>query len=44
MQRTAISNDHWESQTNKFLFMAASVGGLFHFVGYWPELTPSGRF
>jgi hypothetical protein len=31
MLATAVSNNLAESRTNKFPFLAASVGGLFHF-------------
>ena len=35
MLATAVSNNLAESRTNKFPFMAASVGGLFQFVRLW---------
>ena len=35
MLATAVSNNLAESRTNKFPFMAASVGGLFQFVRFW---------
>ena len=39
MLATSVSNNLAESRTNKFPFMATSVGGLFQFV----RLTQSGR-
>jgi hypothetical protein len=38
MLATAVSNNLAESRTNKFPFMAASVGGLFQFVRLWQIL------
>jgi hypothetical protein len=38
MLATAVSNNLAESRTNKFPFMAASVGGLFQFVRLWKIL------
>ena len=35
MLATAVSNNLAESRTNKFPFMAASVGGFFQFVRLW---------
>ena len=39
MLATAVSNNLAESRTNKFPFMAASVGGLFQFVRLWHLAT-----
>src|SRR5450759_4813718 len=39
MLATAVSNNRAESRTNKFAFMAASVGGLFQFVRLWHFVT-----
>ena len=38
MLATAVSNNLAESRTNKFPFMAASVGGLSQFVRLWQIL------
>ena len=40
MLATAVSNNFAESRTNKFPFMAASVGGLFQFVRLWQPAQP----